>query len=149
MLVLIRQPLGAAALLGLLGSGLWSAEVLAYAGLQAQLTGPIAWDAAAHEHGPPGDSELVTKRLRRRSLPVSKRADSSILNALASQFGRFTASADGVQSRWDLAFWHDAAESSRFLLAIQAEPATFINAGWLDATLPAPTALYGSGAECG
>lgn len=43
MLVIIRQPLGAAALISLLGSGLWGAEFLACAQIQAQLTGQIAW----------------------------------------------------------------------------------------------------------
>ncbi len=75
MLLIIRQPLGAAALLSLFG-GLWGAEVLACAQLQAELTGQMAWivpwsdpgssDNQGDEHGAvsavkPGDKHAAVR----------------------------------------------------------------------------------------
>ena len=150
MLVFIRQPLGAAALLSLLSSGLWSAEVLAYARFRAQLTGQIAWDAAAFDDRDLRSDRLASGHHQQPSWTVSKSTDSRVLNSLARHLVQFIATDCGhCQSFSDLTVWRDVAKSSCCFLAPQAEPDTLIAARFWAVTLPDLAALYGAGAEHG
>lgn len=78
MLLIIRQPLGAAALLSLLGSGLMSAELLACAQLTGQVVWASSWSSDEADDLPPGERLHEPQRAEASSQATPKLATATV-----------------------------------------------------------------------